>query len=248
MRSRAGRVASDWLKRCPPRGGPVDGSELRGGRPPPWRARSPRRETRRSAGPDARRTAAAPRAAARGSRSRSARRVSASTSSQPRMISSARARPTSRGRRWVPLPPGMIPSATSGWASTRAAERGEAHVQRRARARCRRRARGPRSPRWWPWAWCGSGRPSRGTAPSSAAASALPGRQLLDQADVGVRDEELRVRRCRRRPPRAPRRRPRARARAEPCHWISARSKRLIGGWSIVACTTPPSIRTFRVL
>ena len=44
--------------------------------------------------------------------------TSAGTSSQPSTISSARARPTRRGRRCVPPPPGMMPSATSGCAST----------------------------------------------------------------------------------------------------------------------------------
>ena len=40
--------------------------------------------------------------------------VSASISSQPSTTSSARERPTKRERRTVPLPPGMMPSATSG--------------------------------------------------------------------------------------------------------------------------------------
>ena len=44
--------------------------------------------------------------------------VSASMSSHPRIASSARLRPISRGSRTVPLPPGMIPSATSGWLNT----------------------------------------------------------------------------------------------------------------------------------
>ena len=41
--------------------------------------------------------------------------VSASMSSHPRMTSNARLRPINRGRRTVPVPPGMMPRATSGW-------------------------------------------------------------------------------------------------------------------------------------
>ena len=44
--------------------------------------------------------------------------LSASRSSQPRISSSARPRPTRRGRRCVPVPPGRMPSATSGWLIT----------------------------------------------------------------------------------------------------------------------------------
>ena len=44
--------------------------------------------------------------------------VAASMSSQPRIASSARLRPIRRGRRTVPVPPGMMPSATSGWLNT----------------------------------------------------------------------------------------------------------------------------------
>jgi len=44
--------------------------------------------------------------------------VAASKSSLPRMISSARLRPARRASRCVPVPPGRIPSATSGWLNT----------------------------------------------------------------------------------------------------------------------------------
>ena len=70
------------------------------------------------------------RAAARGSRSRSARPCSAEKSSQPRITSSARPRPTRRGSRCVPLPPGNDAERHLGLRQHRAPERREAHVER----------------------------------------------------------------------------------------------------------------------
>ena len=91
-----------------------------------------------------RRSASAGRAARRRARPRRPGRCAAprrpSTWRPVRMRSLARAGPTRRGRRWVPPPPGMMPSRISGWPNT-AALRRRCGSRRPAPARTRRRGR-----------------------------------------------------------------------------------------------------------
>ena len=161
---------------------------------------------------------------------------------QPRMTSSARPRPTSRGSRCVPPPPGMIPTATSGWPKRALPSSGVAHVERhRALAAAaaadalddgdgglRQRPEAVPSVR-------GTGTARRAARCRRSAGPAISSTSACAMKNSGSAESTISTRTSSSpRPPASGGRSPA----------ISGRSIRLIGGWSIVARQMPPSTAT----
>ena len=115
-------------------------------------------------------------------------------SSQPRIASSARLRPIRRGRRTVPVPPGMMPRATSGWLKIAVGP-----AKRMSQLSASSLPPPPTRPSitaivaFGIWRSCSH---MRWYVLSSVGIGCGLGRELEDRGDVEVGDEPLRVRRA----------------------------------------------------